>query len=53
MPTTYEVDVHADVCTVYAKSKRNCRDYGDSALGQEQLLDLGAVSLARRIRANL
>ena len=45
------MDVHADVDAVYAKTKRNCRDHDDSALGQEQLFDLGAVRTACMIRA--
>ena len=44
------MDDHSDVGAVYAKTKRNCRDHDDSALGQEQLFDLGAVRTACMIR---
>ena len=45
------MDDHADVGAVYAKTKRNRRDHDDSALGQEQLFDLGTVRTACMIRA--
>jgi len=45
------MDDHVDVGAVYAKTKRNRRDHDDSALGQEQLFDLGAVRTACMIWA--
>jgi len=53
VPTTYELDDHADVDAVYTKTKRNRRDHDDSALGQEQLFDLAAVLTARKTRAKI